>query len=152
MNSESEDFYQLIYFSSAKAELTEAALRKLLARSQSRNSKKGITGLLLHSGGNIIQIIEGEKSKVEDLFLKIQSDPRHKNVTAVSRSFSKERDFPHYSMGFKRVGKQLAEKEVPGFTDIIEKGHIPQDTLKDVSKHIRVFLQSFARVTRIDNH
>lgn len=55
-------------------------------------------------------------------------------------------------MGFKRLGKQLTDEEIPGYTDMIETGCIPKETLDTLSTHIRVFLQSFAKVARIDSH
>ena len=79
-------------------------------------------------------------------------DPRHKNVTVVSKQAAETRDFPKYSMGFKRLGKKLTDKEIPGYSDIIENRHIPKETLETLSTHIRVFLQSFAKVARIDSH
>jgi hypothetical protein len=54
----SKPYYQLLYYSTANPELTEDALTEILMESQKRNTKREITGLLLHSDGNIIQIIE----------------------------------------------------------------------------------------------
>ena len=98
-----------------------------------------------------MQIIEGPKPAVETLFSKIKADPRHKNVLVVSRQAAETRDFPAYHMGYKRLKTRLTDKEIPGYTDIIEQGRIPKETLETLSTHIRVFLQSFAKVARIDS-
>lgn len=143
--------FQLIYLSSATQEMSDNELRKILSGSQSRNASQGISGLLLHSEGNIIQIMEGPEDAVKQLFLKIKEDRRHTNVTVVTRRYVAKRDFPHHSMGFKRVKTQITEKALPGFTDIIENKRIPEETLASLSKQVSVFLKSYAKVTRIDH-
>lgn len=146
----SSPIFQLLYLSSATPELTEEALLGILSESQQRNFAKDITGLLLHSDGNLIQIIEGSESTVETLFSKIESDPRHRQVMVLSRKFVEKRDFPEYRMGFKRAcSKQLAEK-LPGFSDIVENRKLPKATLEGLSKHVSIFLKTFARSTRLE--
>lgn len=147
----SSPIFQLLYLSSARPELTEDALLKILSESQQRNAARGVTGLLLHSDGNLIQIIEGEESTVEALFSKIESDPRHHHVIVLSRKFVKTRDFPEYKMGFKRASSQRLEAELPGFSDIVEQRKLPKDTLNGLSKHVSVFLKTFARSTRMEH-
>ena len=142
--------YQLLYLSSAKPELTEEALLNILSESQQRNAAINITGLLLHSDGNIIQVIEGEKDAVETLFAKIQKDSRHHHLIVLSRKMVSKRDFPEYKMGFKRASSQQLAKELPGFSDIVENRQLPQTTLDGLSRHVAIFLKTFARSTRLE--
>ena len=147
----SSPIFQLLYLSSARPELTEEALLQILAESQQRNAAREVTGLLLHSDGSIIQIIEGTESTVDALFSKIERDPRHHNVSVLFRRFVEQRDFPEYKMGFKRAcSKQLAE-ELPGFSEIVENRKLPQATLDGLCKHVSFFLKTFARSTRLED-
>jgi hypothetical protein len=142
--------YQLLYLSSATADFTERNLLDLLAESQSRNEKRSITGLLLHSDGNIIQIIEGRKEDVETLFSKIEKDSRHTGIMVLSRRHVEERDFPKYNMGFRRTQITKLEENIPGFTDMVEQGNLSGNELEGLSNVVAVFLRTFARTTRMN--
>lgn len=142
--------YQLIYLSTANPELDEETLSGILSSSQKRNAQRGITGLLLHSDGNIIQIIEGDEAAVETLFAKINNDPRHRGLMVLSRKTVKQRDFPEYKMGFRRVSPALVSQEIPGFSDIIEQRKLPTEALEKVSTLVSVLLKTFSQTTRLE--
>ena len=146
----SEEIFQLLYVSSATPQLDEKELLNLLANSQKRNTERGITGLLLHSEGSIIQVLEGEQAEVDKLYAKIEQDKRHTNVMLLSRRTVAQRDFPQYKMGFRRTDPELLKKELPGFTDIVEKREISPSKLEGISKLVSTFLVTFARTTRLD--
>lgn len=79
-----EQIFQLIYLSSATHDLSDGTLKNLLRESQSRNASSGISGLLLYSEGNFIQIIEGSHAAVIGVFinpgrLPEQPEPNPKN-------------------------------------------------------------------------
>lgn len=143
----SKPYYQLLYFSTANPELTEDALTEILMESQKRNAKREITGLLLHSDGNIIQIIEGKKEAVEALFEKIEHDKRHRGVFVLSRKYVDKRDFPEFKMGFRRPAPEIVETQIPGFADFVERGSIPAHQLEGLSTLVATFLKTFARST-----
>jgi hypothetical protein len=146
----SASIFQLLYLSSAKPELTEEALLQILSESQQRNAAINITGLLLHSDGNIIQVIEGEEEDaVERLFAKINRDTRHHQVIVLYRKIVAKRDFLEYKMGFKRAtSEQLVE--LPGFSNIVENRQLPKATLEGLSRHVEIFLKTFAHSTRLE--
>jgi hypothetical protein len=146
----SSPIFQLLYLSSARPALTEEALLEILSESQQRNAARGITGLLLHSDGSLIQVIEGAERDVEALFSKIERDPRHHKVTVLFRKFVKKRDFPEYKMGFKRASSQQLAEKLPGFSEIVETRRLPKATLDGLSKHVSIFLKTFARSTRLE--
>jgi hypothetical protein len=146
----SSPIFQLLYMSSARPELTEEALLEILSESQQRNAAREVTGLLLHADGSIIQIIEGTESTVETLFSKIERDQRHHQIMVLSRKFVETRDFPEYKMGFKRASTQLLNEELPGFSNIVESRTLPKVTLDGLSKHVSIFLKTFARSTRLE--
>jgi hypothetical protein len=145
-----QPLHQIIYVSTAEAALTEEALLELLSESQKRNAAREITGLLLHSDGNIIQIIEGPESAAKELYTKISADKRHRGVTLMSSRRIERRDFPNFKMGFKRTHSQTLEAHIPNFSKIVDERHLSEEELKGASKRVSIFLKTFARTTNID--
>lgn len=82
--------------------------------------------MLLYSGGNFIQTLEGPPDQVDALFALIDADPRHGGVFIVRREDVDERMFASWSMGFKEISSQEAA-QVPGFTDYLDTGRIDGD-------------------------
>ena len=69
-----------------------------------------MTGLLLYSGGNVVQTLEGDTSSVESIFGAIRADARHSGVRVVDRRLVEERAFTSWSMGFRNVSaREVAE-------------------------------------------
>ncbi len=145
-----ESLFQIIYISTAEPILTEDALLELLSESQKRNAAKEITGLLLLSDGNIIQIIEGSESAAKELYAKISKDRRHRGVTLMSSKAVEHRDFPNYKMGFKRARSKDFKATMPNFSAIVDGGGISEKDLEGMSKLVTIFLKTFAKTTNID--
>lgn len=146
----SDSLHQIMYISTANDELTEDALLELLSASQKRNAGKAITGLLLHSDGNIIQVIEGPRDATNELYKKIANDSRHRGVTLMSSRGIEKRDFPEYKMGFKRARSKEFKEQLPGFTDVVEKRCVNEEQLAGLSRLVSTFIRTFAKTTKID--
>jgi hypothetical protein len=69
--------------------------------------------MLLYGNGTFMQALEGEEATVDPLFAKIERDPRHANVLSIHRKTIDARQFPEWSMGFKRMS-DLELSSVPG--------------------------------------
>jgi Sensors of blue-light using FAD len=91
--------HQLVYRSRAKRAFSASDLQSMLLRFRSHNARLGITGILLHSWGNFLQLLEGERAQVEDLYAHIAEDPRHIEIAPVDMSLPR-RMFADWSMGF----------------------------------------------------
>jgi hypothetical protein len=98
-----EDLFQLIYTSEAAEGLTESGLEKILAHSRQKNALLDITGILLHSNGRFIQVLEGSCEAVLHLYERIQADQRHEAVRVFSKRHVLEREFAEWSMGFRQL-------------------------------------------------
>jgi len=146
----SKDLHQIIYISTANAELSEDALLELLSASQKRNAARQITGILLHSDGNIIQVIEGPEAAAKALYDKIAADSRHRGVTLISSRSIDGRDFPEFKMGCKRARSKDFKAQLPGFTDVVEKGKVSEEELAGLSKLVSTFIRTFAKSTNIE--
>jgi len=75
--------YAIVYVSTASQDLNKKEIEGILNYSKEWNNDHGITGLLLFSGGNFFQIVEGEKNKISELFREIKSDDRHHNIMQI---------------------------------------------------------------------
>ena len=90
---------RLLYASRAAAHIDQDALLAILRQSKSHNPALGVTGVLCFSGGIFIQALEGGRSAVNRLYLKIATDPRHTDVELLSYEEISERRFAGWSMG-----------------------------------------------------
>jgi hypothetical protein len=81
----------------------QAVLMDILHTAQSINRKRGITGMLLHANGSVLQVLEGEEAEVNDTFASIERDPRHRDVFMLSRQGIAERQFGAWTMGLREL-------------------------------------------------
>lgn len=110
----------LTYVSSASELLDNDQLVQLMAAIRPKNQALGLTGMLLYSGGNIIQTLEGPDDMVDRTFAAIAEDSRHKGVLLLLREPISERAFPDWSMGFRRLSQDEVQ-QTPGFTTFLEQ-------------------------------
>ena len=132
--------YYLIYNSYAVGHIEEKDLDKILNQSRVNNLKLGITGLLLFVEGKFIQILEGEKHDVENLYKIIQNDKRHQKVNTLIKGNIEKRNYPDWSMAFKSMtGDQVKQKT--GFEDVIE--YFKKNVLSEESHISSIFMKLF---------
>lgn len=98
--------HHIMYISTATVTVNEATLKEMLVIYRRNNLRNGITGLLLYSGDQYVQLIEGEEEAVHQLFSKIENDPLHKNLLKLADGPIQQRLFHEWSMGFKTVRKE----------------------------------------------
>ncbi len=90
----------LVYASTASQPFRETALEELLATCRRLNAARDVTGMLLYRGGRFIQILEGARDTVDELFAKISRDPRHHDVRMLIEEPISERRFVEWTMGY----------------------------------------------------
>jgi len=95
--------HYIVYTSNSKEKLKEKELEQLLFQCQRNNSRNGITGFLLYVDGKFVQVLEGEKQKLDELFEKIKSDYRHEKVNKLIEGESQQRNYANWSMGYKSM-------------------------------------------------
>ena len=119
----------LTYTSAATRLMSVVELVELIEQIRPKNERLGVTGLLLYSGGNVIQTIEGTPEVGDDVFDAIQGDPRHDDVRVVERREVEGRAFGTWSMGFRNV----SAREVDQLQDF---GAFARESLgRDLSPH-----------------
>lgn len=92
--------WQLLYRSEQSYEMDASDLMKLLFDARTFNRENGITGLLLHHGGQFMQMLEGEQHEVQRLYRKIADDSRHRDVVIEVNAPADLRLFPQWQMGY----------------------------------------------------
>lgn len=132
--------YHLVYTSHASKQLSEADLIELLKECRLFNREHGITGMLLYIQGKFIQVLEGSKDDVIQLFDRIEVDPRHTRVAVISEGDSLHRIFKDWSMGFRRLTTAEAS-ELSGFKDI--DMFFAAKNIKEKSSLLLIFLKLF---------
>jgi hypothetical protein len=130
---------QIIYTSHSHGIMTSDALVELLRRSQEKNARHGITGMLLHGGGSFMQTIEGEFEPVHRLFAAIEADARHSGLILLCDEPIERRSFADWSMAFREISAAEAER-IPGFRLLaaMKPGDEPD---RDLARHL---MRSFA--------
>jgi len=119
----------LTYVSSATQLLDLDQLGQMLTRFRPRNQAREISGLLLYSGGNIIQNLEGPDNAVDAVYAEICADPRHHGLRVLVREEVAERSFADWAMGFRHFSPEDRDR-VEGYSDFLE-----HSTGSDLDEH-----------------
>ena len=90
---------RLLYASRDKAALTSEVIDQIVAVSRQENPTHGITGLLCYSGDIFMQVLEGGRDAVSQLYARIAADPRHQDVVLLVFEEITERRFAGWTMG-----------------------------------------------------
>ncbi|WP_310556686.1 BLUF domain-containing protein [Flavobacterium sp.] len=97
--------YEIIYRSVAKPNISADDIAKILETARNFNSENEITGCLLFHNNEFIQIIEGEKSTLLNLYESIKKDKRHGNVMLLAEAEIQNRIFPNWSMAYYQLNE-----------------------------------------------
>jgi hypothetical protein len=108
---------QLCYISTARPPMPWSEVDQILATSRRNNARDGVTGLLLFNGKRFLQLLEGAPAKVQMVYDRIESDPRHFAIVKLSERQIEEREFGGWAMAFDRfpaddrvaIGAKVAE-------------------------------------------
>lgn len=100
---------QLVYVSNRKTSCTQEEIDKILESCKRNNPSLNVTGVLLYSDTKFIQLVEGEANVITGLYDKIKADPRHTNTVMISYNPIREKSFPSWHMGTRKIGKKEVE-------------------------------------------
>ena len=99
IHTEHAPFLQLIYTSTPDSVLSEDSLVEILKDAQIYNINHGISGFLVSTNDQLIQLIEGKKEDVTQLFDIISNDRRHHDIVVAYEAYSQNRCMPFLGMG-----------------------------------------------------
>ena len=98
MMDNQQDLVELKYFSKISKVLNISNLSEIMDAAVVSNKSKGITGILFFDYGYFGQILEGQRTKVEETFERIKRDKRHQNIKLLGLSKIDHRRFPDWAM------------------------------------------------------
>jgi hypothetical protein len=96
---------RLLYASRTKSAVSAKLLESILRSSREKNPQHGITGILCHSGDVFLQVLEGGRDAVNELYNVIARDPRHAKITLLHYEEISERQFAGWTMGQVNLAK-----------------------------------------------
>ncbi len=129
---------RLLYASRATQPIDDKVIGDILQLSRKNNPEAGITGVLcVCQGGVYMQVIEGGREKVNALYARILSDPRHEAVTILAYDEITQRQFPSWSMGKVELAKVnaavvLKYSETPTFDPLSISGEAALRLLEEL--------------------
>lgn len=95
----------IVYASTAKHKLTTADLESLLADARDFNRKHQVTGVLLHSGANFMQCLEGAPEDVGKAYERIKHSSQHRDIVEYMDGEVAQRTFGSWDMGLAEPAK-----------------------------------------------
>jgi len=96
---------RLLYASRAAAPLLNTTIDSILEQSRNNNRGRGITGILCYNDDLFIQVLEGSRDTVCDLYNTIVKDPRHHEVRILHFEEIRERRFGAWIMGQVNISR-----------------------------------------------
>ena len=93
--------HAIAYVSSATQRLsTPQAMDSLLIGARGFNQACGVTGVLLHQGGNFFQYFEGPQDSVAQVYARVQRATSHHGLIELLNGPVGQRHFSAWTMGF----------------------------------------------------
>lgn len=127
--------FELIYHSISNPSLKAEDISNILQTSRKFNSINNVTGCLLYRGSEFLQILEGDKKVIKDLYASIQRDERHSNVYVIIENEKNERSFGDWSMAFHEFNGDFTDKTL-SFSNYIHKQTIATDLFWEMARQI----------------
>jgi hypothetical protein len=140
--------YYLVYKSSARQSLTHLQLVEILQSSHRNNSLLGVTGMLLYCQGKFLQVLEGERDIVHNLFLKIVKNPLHTDASVLLEGGISHRNFESWVMGYKSLD-DAELLSLSGFKNI--DYFFDTTSINDDSHPALIFLKLFFKRNQSDH-
>lgn len=123
--------------------MSDSDIMDILKVSREKNSAFGVTGILLfyNKTNQFMQILEGEKKVIFDLYNLISRDKRHSGLKLVYDGSVSERSFANWSMAFTNY-ESLDRSRLEGYSRFYEQGFTDELIKDDHTTAIKIF-QSF---------
>ena len=127
---------RLFYVSSAVGPQTTTVTGSILKSAQAHNKSNDITGVLCQGEGLFLQVLEGERSKVNRLYARILADQRHKDVELLHFEEISVRRFGAWSMAHVQLSNMdpMIRMKHPEFDPYSASGKLVMDQVFELIK------------------
>ncbi|QLE01967.1 BLUF domain-containing protein [Galbibacter sp. BG1] len=92
--------FELCYYSTEAKDLRTEDFKHILEAANRFNKEHNISGCLIYHNGHFMQLLEGPKEIIEDLYEHIKQDKRHRKIHLMFSGFKSGRIFKEWSMAF----------------------------------------------------
>lgn len=130
--------YTICYVSTANATITSQNVHTVFEGIIDKNLERSITGILLFSQGNFMQIMEGELKELTSLYQSIKDDPRHHHLIEILSSPISNRIFENYQTGFSIINDPQSRFKLQVYLRWIEENF--DGAIKKRAEIIRPFI------------
>lgn len=96
---------RLLYASHIVDEDMADIVKTVMQQSREKNPQYGITGILCHSDKVFLQVLEGGRVQVNNLYAQILKDKRHSDVILLNYEEIDERRYAGWTMGEANLNK-----------------------------------------------
>ena len=138
--------HKLLYVSSTRQDFPNDELQSILRQSRDNNHRRDVTGLLLYIDGGFLQVLEGDRTALHDLYALIAKDTRHRDAKVLLDEEA-PRNFGRWSMGFRAVRPETSEPGLAGITKEAVRGLIRSGGAKRI---LEILIQTFQSVQGAD--
>ena len=137
----------IIYRSHICDNVSIKSLDSMVAEANVKNGQEEVSGILLFNGTHFFQLLEGPEEKVEGIYRRICTDPRHHNLVELLRDHGPTRRFGKIGMELFDL-REYDRDEV--LQVVLDKGTTKyQLTYDDRALH---FFRTFVEATEKENY
>ena len=129
---------RLLYVSHAVGPITTTVTTSILEKSSANNKKLDITGVLCQGAGLWMQVLEGERTRVNTLYARIMVDRHHQNVQLLSVEEIESRRFGQWSMALVYLSKD---------DPMVQMAHPEFDPYSATAKHAMSLLEELIKTS-----
>lgn len=131
----------LIYHSTACVPCSTDERILFLQDIRLKNICLNVTGILLYHDRKIMQIFEGEKAVVNDLFERIKKDTRHTDVIKLIDFKIKKRSYGDWSMAFRNLSDK-GWLTIEGYLNLDDKQSVLEHATNKTA-YLEMIINSF---------
>lgn len=131
---------QLLYVSNAARGIPASDLDDILTQARARNPERGLSGILIHVDGGFLQILEGARETVMQVYGRIAEDKRHSQPHVLVDRETDAPAFAAWSMGYEHLTG--AKDEMAGMFGIVREavaGHLSPGAGRVVATMLETF-------------
>jgi hypothetical protein len=100
---------RLAYVSRPRPGLPVVEIPRIVSVCRARNEAEGISGMLLYTGLDFAQVIEGPSEPVENLWARIRADDRHCDIVTLIDEHAPSPWFTDWRVGYPAGGYVMAQ-------------------------------------------
>ncbi|MBO6879639.1 BLUF domain-containing protein [Winogradskyella sp.] len=108
-------YYSVIYQSKSQSHFAPMDIELMLMKAKRKNKRLKITGCIVYADNKFIQLIQGPKDAIIDLYKEIKADKRHFKVTTLLEQSTEQKIWSDWSMAmldFSGNAKQVMNSRI----------------------------------------